>query len=570
MANQSGSTVPSTSGPRSDLFTFVVHWAMVGALIVSLLTGLRIAVDYADSITGSISRWMVAILPEGAVITWHLLSSWTLFVLGVAYVVFLWKSRQAARVVADRSVIQSVRTARQRGRLWTDRSAWFAINRLLYQIAFFLLVLMALTGLALYTGQTLGLGVRSVATVHGLAAYGILAYVLFHMLAQFKAGTFWKIFKPRFVHVAVASAAGIVAVIAVGAVYLFDHTQSTDLEIAKVNVTPILDGHPDDAAWQQTAAVTINTARGENLPGGEVPVEVRAVHDGERVYFQFRWPDAQRSYKHLPMIKVQGGWHVMQSKFEVNDEDDYYEDKFSVVLAHVPSLGSGTVHLGQNLISGPHRPTNRGLHYTSDGSYADMWHWKSVRTGLMTPSLVDDNYFGPPAPSTKSGKRYKGGYAADPSDGGGYSLNWTKLQEDKPLSETLVQPKFLPTDPNLLRTMERVSFDPEAGDKGVWFLKASNTQPYRPELDTYPMGTVMPSVVIKGPFQGDRGDLISGSNWRDGYWTLEVARVYDTGSMYDVPIKKDGKDVFLWVAVFNHTQTRHSQQLHPIRLVLGE
>ena len=54
-------------------------------------------------------------------------------------------------------------------------------------------------------------------------------------------------------------------------------------------------------------------------------------------------------------------------------------------------------------------------------------------------------------------------------------------------------------------------------------------------------------------------------DWKDGHWTLEVRRALDTRSSYDVPIS-DG--VYLWVSVFDHTQTRHSWHVRPLRLRL--
>jgi hypothetical protein len=41
----------------------------------------------------------------------------------------------------------------------------------------------------------------------------------------------------------------------------------------------------------------------------------------------------------------------------------------------------------------------------------------------------------------------------------------------------------------------------------------------------------------------------------------------DTGSKFDVPLSRNAP-TYLWLAVFNHSQTRHSQHLHPVRLLL--
>jgi hypothetical protein len=75
----------------------------------------------------------------------------------------------------------------------------------------------------------------------------------------------------------------------------------------------------------------------------------------------------------------------------------------------------------------------------------------------------------------------------------------------------------------------------------------------------------LPSVVIEAPFEGDRADVRAEAKWSRGWWHLEVSRLLDTGSKYDVPIA-DG--TYLWVVVFDHTQTRHSYHLHPLRLEL--
>src|SRR5690606_9774540 len=135
--------------------------------------------------------------------------------------------------------------------------------------------------------------------------------------------------------------------------------------------------------------VEVQTSRGENLPNGESRVVMRAVHDGEFVYFLFVWNDPQRNQKMLPLVKTDSGWVVLQNGYSANDENDYYEDKFAVILSTRPTLGSGTAHLGENVISGPFADNRRGLHFTNDGSVVDLWHWKSVRTGQMNPAYAD-------------------------------------------------------------------------------------------------------------------------------------------------------------------------------------
>jgi hypothetical protein len=553
--------------PRVDAFTFVLHWALVAVLAISLLTGLRIAADYNESIAGRLASSLDWLLLKGRVIDWHVIAGWTLTFISISYAAFVWRSRQAMRVKLDRAVLRNLAQARRTGRIWSSVSAWLAINVVVYQVAFTLIALMAATGWMLYSGVRLGLSAHTISTVHGIAAWSFIVYVALHVLTQLKAGNFWKIFRPRLDYTVAAGLAVVLSATAVAAAYLADRGGLDELRIAKVEVAPVLDGDGSDAAWRKARAVAVHTARGANLRNGEVTVDVRAVHDAERVYLQFRWADPQRSQKHLPLVKTEAGWRVLQSAYETNDETGYYEDKLAVLLSRRAALATGTVHLGQDLVEGPHQPITRGLHFTDDGSIADLWHWKSVRTGGMTPGFADDNYFGPPMPSTTPKVRYTGGYTQDPKQSGGYTLNFTKVDPDKPLGDTLVVPKFLPGSPEVFARMGALDLDQEASDAGVWFMDAAETVPYDPALDDYPVGTVLPGVVIDGPFTGDRGDVLAAGQWRDGHWTVEMSRLLDTGSQLDLPLAH-GQELYLWVSVFNHNQTRHSQHLHPVRLAL--
>ena len=44
-------------------------------------------------------------------------------------------------------------------------------------------------------------------------------------------------------------------------------------------------------------------------------------------------------------------------------------------------------------------------------------------------------------------------------------------------------------------------------------------------------------------------------------------RALDTGSKFDIPFVV-GKDLFMWVSVFDHTQTRHTRHMRPVRIVM--
>jgi hypothetical protein len=199
-----------------------------------------------------------------------------------------------------------------------------------------------------------------------------------------------------------------------------------------------------------------------------------------------------------------------------------------------------------------------GLHAATDGSLADVWHWKSVRSGAI--HQFDDNYFG--APMEAKPGRYTGGYAQDPMTGGGFDQNFDKIGDG-----TYVKLKYLPRD--LAAQQARMGkFDPDStvSDEGSFAMARTEVVPYTPALDArIPVGTVIPSVVYDKPFEGDRGDVTVYARWKDGWWTLEAKRALDTGSRFDQPIE-DG--MYMWFAVFDHNQVRHTRHIRPVRIQL--
>lgn len=537
---------------RSDFATAVLHWTIVALFLVNLVTGLRIA---SDSTEASWSLAVSGLLPQGDVYILHLWSAWALGAACVGYVVFLLSAQLAPRVVLDASRLRALSSHDRRTR-------WQSINVLIYWIAFLLVAAALATGSMMYF-NLLPVSQQTIATVHRVLAWSLVAYVVLHIAAQW-AMAGWrgllKIITPRIAYVMAA----VIALSAAGAfaagLFAIDQATLQALTIEKTDMPPRIDGSAEDAAWQRATVAKVDTHKGQNLPQGSVPVQVRALHDGEYAYLLFEWPDRTRSQKHLPLEKTAEGWRVVQEDFARADEGSYYEDKFAVMLSQDSHLAAlSTSHLGGAPLQGRPGPKGgRGLHYTTDGSLVDVWHWKSVRSGAL--EQIDDNHFGPPlTPPKDPAKRYTAGYTQDPKTAGGFTMNWEKFDTG------IVQPRWLPRSPEILQErIVNVDLDPEVGDQGLWWLPRDLMEPATPELDAlFPVGTVMPSVIAEAPFEGDRGDVRAVAQWADGWWRMEVKRKLVTGSDFDVAIA-DG--TFLWVSVFDHTQTRHSFHLRPLQV----
>jgi Ethylbenzene dehydrogenase len=329
---------------------------------------------------------------------------------------------------------------------------------------------------------------------------------------------------------------------------------------------PVLDGDPSDAVWSWARAVTIRTVKGVNNPHAHVDVTVKAIHDGKQIYFQYQWADPDASYKRFPLLKTANGWKVLQTAFEPSDESVYYEDKLSMYITEVRNGScADTCHMGV----GPHaaRGEKHGVHQTK-GEVGDLWHWKSVRTNPMgadknEPGFMDDQHFRGPDPlPIDTSTRFTGGYYADPGRGSGYQYNFDKIDPYKRLAKTYVRPLFLPA-----ATVPAPNPDPKtSNERETWWIQRARAIPYSEQADTYAVGTMIPNIVIE-PLKGDRADVRAKAEWRQGRWTLEARRALDTGSPFDVAFAP-GKPVYISVAAYNRTQTRHSEHIRPIRVEL--
>ncbi len=114
--------------------------------------------------------------------------------------------------------------------------------------------------------------------------------------------------------------------------------------------------------------------------------------------------------------------------------------------------------------------------------------------------------------------------------------------------------------------MGNTDLDPDTSNSEAarWWMSDDESTPYSGDVDArIPVGTIIPGVVISGTYSGDRADIRCAARWAAGQWTLEVARKLDTGSASDIAIRNGAS---MWVAAFDHSQTRHTRHLRPIKL----
>jgi len=557
-----GKAQDESDAPRTDVGTVLIHWIASIACIVALGTGLRLASDQEFSV---VWRAIAPVLPQGEIWSWHILAGLALTFASTSYIAYLHRSGLVRRIALRKLIALTTPAPR--------RTKWGACNVLLHWFLYGLVIVQTITGVLLY----LGYGGWNV-TVHSVAATFVLLYIVAHLIGHFGYGGWLQIlrvFKPaRLVKTAATRPRPLLVAVglgtsAVAALFALDAMTMNRLVIRSTNEEPQLDGRLDEAVWRFAQPVYVRTMQGSNLGGaGESTVEVRAVRSDRKVYFAFRWDDPTRSLRRVPMIKRDDGWHVLGNNVERADVTGFYVDKFAILLSRQDGFGNaGSTHMGRApLRDKPAAVNARGLHYTTDGSVLDVWQWKASRGGHL--GHVDDQYFGPPrdpTPAETSGEaRYQGGYWNDPGRAF-YSYNYTfEVGRLGPLT-----PLRLPKDVGAtVAALGHFDLDPDSSDQdgARWWMTDGETVPYAKELDDkIPVGTVLPGVLIMGSYEGDRANLRGEAKWQDGYWTLEVERDLTTGSIYDVDFTP-GQPLFMWVSVFDHTQTRHTRHMQPIKV----
>lgn len=303
--------------------------------------------------------------------------------------------------------------------------------------------------------------------------------------------------------------------------------QDTTLVAKKIAAPPTLDAKLD-ATWQPATPLVVKLSGGKNLPGGTTEMSLRALYDAENVYFLAQWKVPAKGERRAPYQKqADGTWKQLKDPENKGGDDNlYYEDKLSLIWAiKAPTFEKSGCFAGCHL--GETKPY--GNKYLPAGELADMWHWKSIRTGSV--NQIDDQYLD----DTKYDKEKapEAGRKSDPKTGGGYADN--KLVNGKP---QWARKGNAPAPPYFIVDGEKEAVDDSK----------------------YQAGAEVPGILV-APFAGDRGDLPATATFANGTWTLAWSRKLKTGSQYDVQFDDLKKKYAFGVAVFANAQVRHA--FHP-------
>jgi hypothetical protein len=360
---------------------------------------------------------------------------------------------------------------------------------------------------------------------------------------------------------------------------------TTNLVSAKTTTAPQIDG-AIDAMWANseklTTTVTVPDPGNDYFKGyvGNVhTVSMRSMYDDTKIYFLIEWNDANKSLNRDtwyfdPTTKQ---WEE-ESRVPTFDQagnktrEAFYEDKFAVLWNVNNSVADFNVNgcyatchtsLNPNTHGGA-----TGRHFTNSSTeFLDMWHWKSVRTGLPN-NQVDDQL-----QNNTEFDLADGGRHGDPKTSGGYSDNVQTLPVTGGTSgQTMKVPKY---------------FVPDATNY-YWIYKSdqiAGTAKLITDVDvngvlTYSGGTInpntdlefqrkgettgtkcIPSVCDIAPFVGDRGDISAVGFFTGSGWILEVSRnlVTPSGVAGNSDVQFDiTSDYVFGIGVFDNAAIAHA------------
>ncbi len=306
-----------------------------------------------------------------------------------------------------------------------------------------------------------------------------------------------------------------------------DAQQKNVLVSKKVSAPPPMEPAMGDA-WKDAQPLTVKVVGGKNLPGGSTEVTLRSVYAGDTIYFLTQYKDATQSFRRSPWVKqADGSWLKLKDPDDKGgDNNKYYEDKMAMIWnINSPAFEAkgcmAACHTGE-----PGKPYGN-KYLPNAGEKADIWHWKSVRTGSI--GQIDDQWLD--ATRYDKDKAPEAGRKSDPKTGGGYSDN---VSDDKKGPKWALKGNK-PAPPYWIVDAEKEPFDDSK----------------------YKAGDEVPGIIV-APFTGDRGDITVKSVWKDGVWTHVIARKLVTNSDFDVQFNDLKKPYAFGVAVFDNAQVRHA------------
>jgi hypothetical protein len=319
----------------------------------------------------------------------------------------------------------------------------------------------------------------------------------------------------------------------------------------------------------------------------QVPLQVRASYNEDRIFFQYRWPAERPSYLHDVFRYEDGKWKRYGKAVPGSEPHGLHEDRVAMMVddGRVPefaryggyiTVGSGLVETtdqadsdavkrhpylgavrGQEDVT-KYLPQTRSSGDWADtkspeqiqqmreaGYFLDLWHWRSARgnpLGVADDQLVYDVRDGDAGRSAWftnwDNEKQQPKFMFNPEVAGHAALNWDEIQAGR--------------------------LNPES----IYYLHETTMQPYDPDHG-WQEGDVLPRRALRTP-AGSRSDISADARWVDGYWQVTLSRLMDTGAPLDDKMFRDGGQYALAFSIHRDaTGGRWHYVSLPVTLGLG-
>lgn len=298
-----------------------------------------------------------------------------------------------------------------------------------------------------------------------------------------------------------------------------------------------------DPAWAKAAETKVELRNGRNFAGGASTARLKAVYTPDTLYLLIQYTDPTQSVQRSPYVKqADGSWKKLADPDDKGgDNNKYYEDKAALIWPIGGSI-KGFEQNGCMVVCHMGESKPYGNKYTaSPGELGDIWHLKSVRGGYIGQTdnqYVDDTRYDK-AKSPEAGRK------SDAKTGGGYAD--VKLVAGKP---------------------EFMSKDGKAANKGgTYWLREEDKTAF--DDSKFVAGDEVASILVS-KFTGDRGAIDTAMGYKDGAYTVVMARKLATPSKYDVQFSNLEGEYPFGLALFDNAQVRHAFHRGALKLTFAK
>ncbi len=295
----------------------------------------------------------------------------------------------------------------------------------------------------------------------------------------------------------------------------------------------------------------------------EIPLQVRTAYNGERIFFQYRWP-AERPGIHMDVYKFEGGKWVEYGEDDPGPQQHIFlEDRVAMMLddggvpefAHYGgyvTIGGGldsfsNAAAGKDVEAHPYLgkggkkqavvtkylpltrerpedwasvvPQERLDNLRKAGYFLDLWHWRGHRSNVL--EFSDDQHIAE--------------IRAGDSGKSGWSTNWDKDKN---------QPKYMFDQARTGRIANSWQdlASGKVGQDDPYYLSDATKTDFDPN-QSWKEGDVLPRRVLRA-YEGSMADIRTTggrARWKDGYWEVTLSRLMDTGDTLNDKTFIDGK-----------------------------